>query len=298
MKIEKLKYFIDLYETGSFTQTAKINYISQTSVTQFIYSLEEEFQVKLFNRSTIPITPTEAGKVFYKRAQILYNQYMHSLSIMNNFQMTANTPLKIGFTSRIDLPILMPIVLQFKKLHPEIRISLEKIRIKDTMQCLKSMQCDIVVGLLGENDEFEDGINSLVLYEGQFVAVLSKDDPLAKKKELSAYEAFSHDLCILSPEEIGSNYDIMINGFASGGITPNIVAKCSEINAQLFTIAAEQLLGFVPDNFSLNDFSDYLVKIPLENNPYFFQLHLVYRENDNPSIPYFLDTLPNYSKNK
>ena len=135
MKIEKLKYFIDLYETGSFTQTAKINYISQTSVTQFIYSLEEEFQVKLFNRSTIPITPTEAGKVFYKRAQILYNQYMHSLSIMNNFQMTANTPLKIGFTSRIDLPILMPIVLQFKKLHPEIRISLEKIRIKDTMQC-------------------------------------------------------------------------------------------------------------------------------------------------------------------
>ena len=51
MKIEKLKYFIDLYETGSFTQTAKINYISQTSVTQFIYSLEEEFQVKLFNRS-------------------------------------------------------------------------------------------------------------------------------------------------------------------------------------------------------------------------------------------------------
>ena len=61
MKIEKLPYFIDLYETRSYTKTARNNYISQTSVTQFINSLEEELQVKLFDRTTLPIQPTAAG---------------------------------------------------------------------------------------------------------------------------------------------------------------------------------------------------------------------------------------------
>lgn len=46
VKIEKLPYYIDLYETRSYTKTARKNYISQTSVTQFINGLEEELQVK------------------------------------------------------------------------------------------------------------------------------------------------------------------------------------------------------------------------------------------------------------
>ena len=75
MKLEKLPYFIDLYETRSYTKTARKNYISQTSVTQFINALEQELQVKLFDRTTIPIQPTEAGKRFYQEAKLLLGQY-------------------------------------------------------------------------------------------------------------------------------------------------------------------------------------------------------------------------------
>ena len=45
MHIEKIKYFLDLYDCGSYTETARRNYISQTAVSQFIHSLEQEFQV-------------------------------------------------------------------------------------------------------------------------------------------------------------------------------------------------------------------------------------------------------------
>ena len=62
MRLERLPIFIDLYETRSYTKTAQKNYVSQASVTQLVNSLEEEFGVKLFDRSTLPIQATAAGK--------------------------------------------------------------------------------------------------------------------------------------------------------------------------------------------------------------------------------------------
>lgn len=62
MRLERLPCFIDLYETRSYTKAAQKNFLSQTSVTQFVNGLEEEFGVKLFDRSTLPIQPTAAGR--------------------------------------------------------------------------------------------------------------------------------------------------------------------------------------------------------------------------------------------
>ena len=61
MRLERLPIFIDLYETRSYTKAAQKNYVSQTSVTQLVNSLEEEFGVKLLDRSTLPIQATAAG---------------------------------------------------------------------------------------------------------------------------------------------------------------------------------------------------------------------------------------------
>lgn len=64
MHIEKLKYFIDLYECRNYIETARKNFISQASISQYISSLEKEFNTKFFDRSVTPIQPTLAGKCY------------------------------------------------------------------------------------------------------------------------------------------------------------------------------------------------------------------------------------------
>lgn len=64
MHIEKLKYFIDLYECRNYIETARKNFISQASISQYISSLEKEFNTKFFDRSVTPIQPTLAGKMY------------------------------------------------------------------------------------------------------------------------------------------------------------------------------------------------------------------------------------------
>ncbi|MDL4842108.1 helix-turn-helix domain-containing protein [Aquibacillus rhizosphaerae] len=74
MNIEKIKYYIDLVECRNFTETAKKNFVSQTTISQQIASLEKEFDMKLIDRKQIPIEPTQAGWLFYGEAVVLWKQ--------------------------------------------------------------------------------------------------------------------------------------------------------------------------------------------------------------------------------
>ena len=58
---------------------AKKNYISQASLSQFISSLEQEYDSTLFDRKNSPITPTHKGTVFYNQAKLILKQYDHLL---------------------------------------------------------------------------------------------------------------------------------------------------------------------------------------------------------------------------
>lgn len=86
MNLKRIKYFIDLVECRNFTETAKKNFVSQTTISQQIASLENEFNIQLIDRKQIPIEPTKAGWLFYAEAVVLWKQYNHMKTSMENFQ--------------------------------------------------------------------------------------------------------------------------------------------------------------------------------------------------------------------
>lgn len=68
MNFNQLKYFVAIVEQGSFWAAALEEYISQSSLSKQIKTLENELGVVLFNRSGNKITLTEAGQCFYEYA--------------------------------------------------------------------------------------------------------------------------------------------------------------------------------------------------------------------------------------
>lgn len=69
MTIVQLKYFIALAETLNFTKVAEQFYVAQTGISYSIKSLENELNVKLFERSTKKVELTTAGQIFYARVK-------------------------------------------------------------------------------------------------------------------------------------------------------------------------------------------------------------------------------------
>ena len=69
MNYTQIAYAVAVADTLNFTEAAKINGISQPTLTFRITKLEEEFGYKLFNRTTKKVELTEAGKVFVDGAK-------------------------------------------------------------------------------------------------------------------------------------------------------------------------------------------------------------------------------------
>jgi DNA-binding transcriptional LysR family regulator len=71
MQFESLKVFCDLAETGSFTQTAQVNGVSQSAVSQTISALEKQFKCLFIERSKKNFRLTSDGEVLYNYSKEL-----------------------------------------------------------------------------------------------------------------------------------------------------------------------------------------------------------------------------------
>lgn len=80
MEIQRIKEFIKLGEHLSYSRAAKALYISQSTLSDHIVSIEKEVGVKLVERSTSSVDLTEAGWYFFEQAQDIVEGYERLLS--------------------------------------------------------------------------------------------------------------------------------------------------------------------------------------------------------------------------
>jgi len=74
MDVSDLKIFIDVMQKGSFAAVARDRNIDPSSISRTIANLEKTLKLKLFQRSTRHLVPTEAGLVYFNRIEGIVEQ--------------------------------------------------------------------------------------------------------------------------------------------------------------------------------------------------------------------------------
>ena len=97
MNQKQLEIFVNLAETLNFTRTAEQLYLAQTTVSLQIRGLEEELQVKLFDRTSRNVKLTYAGSVFRGRARDILTLMHESKVYAQEAQKGYRSRLTIGF---------------------------------------------------------------------------------------------------------------------------------------------------------------------------------------------------------
>ena len=122
MQIETLKIFCDLVETESFSKAAKINFISQSAVSQQIQALENNCNQKLIIRSNRSLKSTEAGKIFYQGCKEILQIYEDLSSRMQALSNVILGTVKISTIYSVGLHELPAYEKQFLKDYPEVKV--------------------------------------------------------------------------------------------------------------------------------------------------------------------------------
>ena len=77
MNFKQLEYFVKIVECGSITKASQALYTSQPNLTKSIASLEEEYNIILFDRKTKGVSLTQNGRKFLYYANSILASYKH-----------------------------------------------------------------------------------------------------------------------------------------------------------------------------------------------------------------------------
>ncbi|EGD52524.1 transcriptional regulator, LysR family [Thermoanaerobacter ethanolicus JW 200] len=89
MNLRQLKIFLTVCESGSMSKAAKKLYMTQPSISQTISELEQELNVKLFERMSKKLLLTYAGEVlkeYAKRISSLVEEAQSTLLDISNLK--------------------------------------------------------------------------------------------------------------------------------------------------------------------------------------------------------------------
>ncbi len=143
MNIETLKVFKDLIETGSFSKTADMNYISQSAVSQQIKKLEFIFRTRLFIKKDNGLQLTEAGRLFYNSSKKIVSIYMDTVTgIKKDIAVKNNEKLKVEAIYSAGIYVIGDYIRNFLNSNPFTQIDLQYKRYNEVLDNVERCRAD------------------------------------------------------------------------------------------------------------------------------------------------------------
>lgn len=106
----------------SFRGAARKRGVSASSLSEAVRRLEERLGVRLLNRTTRSVTPTEAGTRLLERLAVPLGEIASALDQANNFRDSPIGTLRLNVPGIVAREILPPLVSRFLKAHPGITL--------------------------------------------------------------------------------------------------------------------------------------------------------------------------------
>ncbi len=122
LDIRKMRLFVAAFEAGSITRAAEREHIAQPALTVHIQQIEDELQVKLFERSTQGVTPTPAGRHFYGICQELLQRIESVGEQMRAFTGAVAGSITAGIMPSICHGPLAPVLARYTTAYPNVAV--------------------------------------------------------------------------------------------------------------------------------------------------------------------------------
>jgi len=124
MNWDKLKIFHAVAEAGSFTSATVVLNISQSAISRQIQSLEEDLNVKLFERHARGLALTDNGEYLYKTAHEVISKLKDVETSLGDKKNKPTGKLTITTVRSFGTHWLTPRIKEFMTLNPEIEVEL------------------------------------------------------------------------------------------------------------------------------------------------------------------------------
>lgn len=193
MTITQLQYVLAVAEYKNFTLAAEKCFVTQPTLSMQIQKLEEELEIKIFDRNSKPIKLTEVGEQIVHQAKNIINESDRIKDIVDQQKGFIGGNFKLGIIPTIT-PTLLPMFLtNFINKYPKVNLIIEEYNTEDMMARLRNGLLDAGIAA---TPLLEPDIKEYTLYYEPFVGYFP--DAFRKNKE------------VLSPEDLEINQILLL----------------------------------------------------------------------------------------
>ncbi|PIU17850.1 MAG: LysR family transcriptional regulator [Elusimicrobia bacterium CG08_land_8_20_14_0_20_59_10] len=183
MNIETLKVFRDLYDTGSFSKTAELNYVSQSAVSQQIKKLELVLKCKLYHRPSGRISLTPGGEKFYEASKKIAAMYDGALAGIRALGADRDgEEIKISTIYSAGIYMIQNYIKRFLAQKPGTKISVEYRQFSQIYSDVTSGRADF--GFMACPYLKSPGLSMLPVAKDEMVLIAGSSSPLAGRRKI------------------------------------------------------------------------------------------------------------------
>ena len=139
MELNDLTAFISVARAGGFRDAARSSGVSASSLSVAVRRLETKLGLRLLNRTTRSVAPTEAGVRLLEKLTPLFSEMEAALDVLNGFREQPSGTLKLNVPASAARILLPDIIAPFLKAYPDIRV---EVLVEDGFVDVLSIGCD------------------------------------------------------------------------------------------------------------------------------------------------------------
>jgi DNA-binding transcriptional LysR family regulator len=244
VELRHLRYFCAVADYGTFSEAGRQLHVSQSAISEQLADLEREIGGTLLHRSSGRTRLTPQGLLFLAEARNTLLAADRAIDVAQRSMQGQVGTLAIGFFLWGAGSFFARLIRDYRKLYPEIKLSLFEMRTPEQMDALGSGKID--VGLTRPLEPpFDRTLRAELLFQDPVVAVLPREHPLAGKPiSVTALAAESFVVC--ERDATPALFDSILALCSAAGFSPRIVNTSATWAGVLTLVESGEGVALVP----------------------------------------------------
>lgn len=194
MTIQQLEYIVAVDQFRHFGRAAESCRVTQPTLSAMIQKLEDELEVKLFDRSIQPVCPTPIGEKVLLQARTILAKASQVRDIISEERQILSGIFRLGVLPTIAPYLLPRFFPQLMEQYPDLDIRVSEMKTQDIQIALRSGELDAAI-IASSLDDAE--LKEEILFYEQFYGYVSTKETLYKKELIRTSDITGERLWLL-----------------------------------------------------------------------------------------------------
>ncbi|MBO7627952.1 MAG: LysR family transcriptional regulator [Paludibacteraceae bacterium] len=171
MNLQQLRYIIAVNRFRNFAKAADACNVTQPTLSAMIVKLEEELDLRIFERTNKSVSPSNAGLKIIHQAESVLMEVDRISEILSEDKGLIGGRLNLSVGPTVAPYILPKFIKHYRKLYPTVDLSIEELKVEFMLDALLRGEIDAGLAI---SENLRQGILEIPLYTEKFYVYLAE----------------------------------------------------------------------------------------------------------------------------